>query len=278
MFTVDVEDWFCSPDVPLSEWEGYPIRIEEPIHRILDLLSEHDSYGTFFILGWIAEKRPDLVKEIHRRGHEIASHGYSHRLVYRQTAKQFREDVRKSKAMLEQLKGSQVYGYRAPCFSITSWAFDILAEEGFIYDSSMVPNTLHTVYSRFNLSPSVHSPFTIADGLWEIPLPVYRVGRLNIPWGGGGYFRIYPYPVYQWGVQKILEQRDSFVFYIHPYDLDEDQPQMYSATLPSRFRKYYGLKQSADNLDRLLADFSCTSIQHNYSHLFEGNSQRGFQN
>lgn len=259
-FTVDVEDWFCSPDLTLSEWDGHEIRLERPVHQILDLLDENAATGTFFALGWIAERRPDLIKEIHRRGHEIASHGYSHRLVYQQSPQEFKQDIRMSKDILENIIGSKVYGYRAPCFSMTDWGLDLLIEEGFTYDSSLIPNTFNKLYAKFDLPVSDSIPFKIRDGLWEVPLPVYRVSGVNVPWGGGGYFRIYPYRFFSLGARSIIRKRDSFVFYIHPYDLDPHQPRIFNTSKLNSIRRYSGLDAAYDKLKALLADYSCMSI------------------
>ncbi|WP_282943381.1 polysaccharide deacetylase family protein [Paenibacillus sp. RC67] len=269
-FTVDVEDWFCSPELSLDDWEQYEIRLERPIYDILDLLDERNSTGTFFILGWIAERRPNLIKEIARRGHEIASHGYSHRLVYQQSAQEFRADIRKSKHILEHLTGTQVYGYRAPCFSITLSALDILVEEGFVYDASIIPNTLNSLYSKFNLAPTWLTPFKLKQKLWEIPMPVLYLGPFNIPWGGGGYFRLYPYWLFDSGANRIVKNQGSFIFYIHPYDLDEGQPQIFNTSWINSIRRYYGLKHTTKKLNRLLTNFTCTSIREYHSHIFEG--------
>lgn len=259
-FTVDVEDWFCSPNLSLSEWADCELRLEQPVHQILDLLDEYEATGTFFVLGWIAEKRPDLVKEIYRRGHEIASHGYSHRLVYNQSKLEFKADIRLSKDILEHLIGSKVSGYRAPCFSMTDWGLDILIEEGFAYDSSISPNTPNNLYSKFNLSSKVAHSFKIKDHLWEVPLPAFRLGGVNIPWGGGGYFRIYPYRFFYSGARKIIGDKDYFVYYIHPYDLDYDQPQIFNTSWSNGIRRYYGLRDTYAKIKQLLSDFNCMSI------------------
>ncbi|MCA0757639.1 polysaccharide deacetylase family protein [Paenibacillus sp. N4] len=269
LFTVDVEDWFCSPDLPLSEWETCPIRLERPTHRLLDLLDEHGAEGTFFVLGWIAEKRPELVKEIHRRGHEIASHGYAHRLVHRQTPQEFKQDIKHSKEMLEQLTGTEVRGYRAPCFSMTDWGLELLGEEGFAYDSSIMPNSFNPDGSRVELTKDAPPSFPIDKSLWEIPLPSYRAGGMKIPWGGGGYFRLYPYRLFRTGAEKLMRQNGSFVFYIHPYDLDRDQPRKLGTTWANVIRRYYGLGDTNRKLGRLLSDYSCTSIRRQYPHIGE---------
>jgi polysaccharide deacetylase family protein (PEP-CTERM system associated) len=270
LFTIDVEDWFCSPLLSLSAWEGYELRLEQPLRQLLDLLDENMSTGTFFVLGWIAKKRPDLIKEIQRRGHEIASHGYSHRLVYSQSPKEFQHDIRMSKDILEHLIGTPVYGYRAPCFSLTDWGLDILLEEGFSYDSSIMPNSFNTMYSKFNLASSAAPLFKIKEDLWEIPLPVYRLSGINIPWGGGGYFRIYPYPFFNLGARRIIMNKGSFVFYIHPYDLDSEQPQIFNTSWVNSLRRYYGLGDTYLKIRNLLSDYSCTSINKYYPHLQGG--------
>ncbi|WP_051251323.1 polysaccharide deacetylase family protein [Paenibacillus harenae] len=268
VFTVDVEDWFCSPQLPLSDWEGKELRLEQPIRQILELLDGNEATGTFFVLGWIAERKPDLIKEIHRRGHEIASHGYAHRLVSDQSPKQFQHDIRTSKAILEHIIGEKVYGYRAPCFSMVDWGLDLLAEEGFVYDSSLMPSSSNALYSKFREATQAgQSSFKITERLWEIPLPVCRMGGIAVPWGGGGYFRLYPYPVFQAGARRILKNNGSFVFYIHPSDLDGGQPRIFNTSWLNGFRRYYGLRKSSAKIKHLLSDYTCVSIHHSYPHL-----------
>ena len=205
ILTFDIEDWFTNGrSIKIDQWENYDLRVEKNVHKILLLLEEKQQKGTFFILGWLAEKLPQLVREIHNQGHEIASHGYAHELVYTQTPEIFREDARKSKNILEDLIGLQVYGYRAPCFSITPWAIDILKEEGYMYDSSIALNTFHSVHSKVEISQnSGVNMFEIRENFYEIMLPFYKLGAINIPWGGGGYFRLYPYFIYQSGLRKL---------------------------------------------------------------------------
>ncbi|MDQ8738724.1 polysaccharide deacetylase family protein [Paenibacillus sp. LHD-38] len=226
-----------------------------------------------------AERRPDLIKEIHRRGHEIAFHGYSHRLVYQQSPQEFKQDIRMSKDILENIIGSKVHGYRAPCFSITDWGLDLLIEEGFTYDSSQIPNTFNKLYSKFNLPASDSFPFKIRDGLWEIPLPVYPLNGFNIPWGGGGYFRIYPYRLFSLGASSIIRKRDSFVFYIHPYDLDQHQPRIFNTSKLNGIRRYYGLEAAYNKLKMLLGDYSCMSLNRYYPQIGgEALSERKIRN
>ncbi|WP_223830052.1 polysaccharide deacetylase family protein [Paenibacillus arenilitoris] len=261
MFTVDVEDWFCSPQLPLSDWERREIRLERPVRQMLELLDERKALGTFFVLGWIARKRPGLIKEIHRRGHEIASHGYAHRLVRSQSPGEFRQDIRASKDILEDVTGDEVRGYRAPCFSMTEWGLEMLREEGYAYDSSLMPHRFNQLYNELKRPSDVPASFRIKDKLWEIPLPAYRLGGLRVPWGGGGYFRLYPYSLFKAGAKSILRDRGAFVFYIHPYDLDPDQPRIFNSSLLNGFRRYYGLDGTHDKIRRLMADYAVTSIR-----------------
>lgn len=274
IFTVDLEDWFCSPELTLTDWKRYPFRLERPTHLLLDMLDEKNAKGTFFVLGWIAERKPDLVKEIHRRGHEIASHGYAHRLVSQQSRLEFKEDVRHSKIILEQLTGSEVRGYRAPCFSMTEWGLELLEEEGFDYDSSLMPNSFTDIPDRLSGYLNPGTSFRIRGRLIEYPLPVQRVGGLHIPWGGGGYYRLYPYEVFRYGVQAWLKHHDCFLFYIHPYDLDKDQPRIFRSSWSNSFKRYYGLGGTIRKIERMLADYDCTSIER-YEHQYEGIAYHG---
>ncbi|RJX40004.1 DUF3473 domain-containing protein [Paenibacillus pinisoli] len=274
IFTVDLEDWFCSPELSLADWKRYPFRLEKPTHLLLDMLDEKNAKGTFFVLGWIAEHKPGLVKEIHRRGHEIASHGYAHRLVYKQSRLEFKEDIRHSKTLLEQLTGSEVRGYRAPCFSMTEWGLELLEEEGFNYDSSLMPHSFAGDSGGLGEYPNAGMSFPIKGKLIEYPLPVQRIGNLHIPWGGGGYYRLYPYELFRYGVKSWLKRHDYFLFYIHPYDLDKEQPRIFRSTWSSSFRRYYGLGGTRRKIERMLTEYECTSIEH-YEHQAEGMVSHG---
>ncbi|MDT3425325.1 polysaccharide deacetylase family protein (PEP-CTERM system associated) [Paenibacillus forsythiae] len=260
IFTVDLEDWFTDGrQIQIDSWGKYELVIEANVYAILDLLSKHNAKATFFILGWIACKKPHLIQEIHAMGHEIASHGYAHELVYTLPEEKFRHDVRKSKQALEDIIGAEVIGYRAPCFSMTWRGLDILKNEGFIYDSSIVPRTCHDLYSR--LYERVEQPFfEIADHFWELSLPALSIGSVQIPWGGGGYFRFCPYPLFQYGIRKSISSRNPYIFYIHPYDLDPKQPRRTDYSLLNRLRRYYGLKSARNKLERLIGQFECKSI------------------
>ncbi len=267
ILTFDIEDWFTNGrNIKIDQWEKYDLRVEKNVHQILSLLEESKQNGTFFILGWVAEKLPQLIKEIYNQGHEIASHGYSHELVYTQTQEVFTEDVYKSKRILEDLVGDQIYGYRAPCFSITPWAIDILRKEGFKYDSSISLNSFN-YYNKFTNYQSFSSKgiFEIRKDFYEIMLPSYKIGSINIPWGGGGYFRLYPFKIYQKGLEIIGGKNNSFTFYLHPYEIDVDQPRVQGISVVERIRRYYGLKYTHKKLSLLLDEYKFKTAKEYYT-------------
>jgi polysaccharide deacetylase family protein (PEP-CTERM system associated) len=267
ILTFDIEDWFTNGrSIKIDRWENYDLRVEQNVYQILSLLEEKKQKGTFFILGWVAEKLPQLIREVHNQGHEIASHGYSHELVYTQTQEIFREDVYKSKKILEDLVGAQVHGYRAPCFSITPWAIDILRKEGYMYDSSISLNS----FNRFNQNIDIQNNsneniFEIRKDFYEIMLPSYQIGSINIPWGGGGYFRLYPFKIYQSGLRKIKSKNTPFTFYLHPYEIDFDQPRVQGVGVIERIRRYYGLKYAYKKLSLLLENYKFVSAKEYYT-------------
>lgn len=274
IFTVDLEDWFTDGrQITMNSWNAYELRLEATVHRLLELLALYRCKATFFALGWIARKRPRLIRLIHEMGHEIASHGYAHELVYTLSPSQFRQDVRASKRVLEDIIGDRIWGYRAPCFSITDWGLRILEEEEFHYDSSIVPSTCHDLYSRLYTSVK-HPVFNVTERLWELSLPVLGIGRAKLPWGGGGFFRLYPYSLYQYGIQTWLSSGKPFVFYIHPYDLDPGQPRQSHLFGLNRFRRYYGLQTAEYKLERLLKQFSGRSILESYPFLQHQNKPK----
>ena len=259
--TVDVEDYFhvsvFDGLLPRSSWDTLESRVCKNTLRLLDIFDEYAVRGTFFVLGWVAERFPDLVRRLVSRGHEIASHGYAHRLVYDQTPAAFREDVRRAKRLLEDASGQQVLGYRAPSYSITPrslWALDVLVEEGYGYDSSIFPIR----HDRYGIAVSERRPYRIerpAGSLVEFPGSTARVGPLNLPIAGGGYFRILPYRWTRWGISRVnrLEQR-SVVFYLHPWEIDPGQPRLAAGRLGT-FRHYRNLGLTESRLRQLLTDF-----------------------
>jgi polysaccharide deacetylase family protein (PEP-CTERM system associated) len=259
--TIDVEDYFhvsvFDGVVPRSRWSALESRVVRNTERVLALLDDAEVTGTFFILGWVAERYPALVRAIAACGHEIASHGYAHRLVYDQSTKAFRDDVRRAKRLLEDLTGVGVEGFRAPSYSITPrslWALDVLIEEGYRYDASIFP--IH--HDRYGIPVSAPHVYRIRrDGgdLIEVPASTLRVGALNLPVAGGGYFRILPYAWTRWGIERInhVKQRPA-VFYFHPWELDPDQPRL-EGGIVSRFRHYRNLALTEARLARLLLDF-----------------------
>jgi polysaccharide deacetylase family protein (PEP-CTERM system associated) len=265
--TVDVEDYFhvsvFDGIVPRSQWERMESRVVANTARLLDIFDEFDVRGTFFVLGWVAKRHPDLVQRIARRGHEIASHGYAHRLVYDQTAAAFAEDVRSAKQILEDASGRRVLGYRAPSYSITPrslWALDILLQEGYEYDSSIFPIR----HDRYGIPVSDRRPYRIERRLGtlvEVPGSTTRLGPLNLPIAGGGYFRILPYAWTRWGISRVNErERRPIVFYMHPWEIDPDQPRLHVGRL-GRFRHYRNLHLTELRLRRLLTDFRFGTLE-----------------
>lgn len=260
--SVDVEDYFqvsaFESTIDRRDWPTMESRVERNTRRLLDIFDEYSVKSTFFTLGWIAERHPQLVKEIADRGHEIASHGFEHRLIYDQTPDAFRDDVRRAKAVLEQTSGQGVAGYRAPSYSVTTqslWALDVLAEEGYSYDSSIFPIR----HDRYGIPTAPRHPHRLDmvrhGSLVEVPASTVRVGSTNLPVAGGGYFRLLPYWWTRWGIGRVnrTEQRPA-IFYLHPWEIDPEQPRIKAGAL-SRFRHYRNLRQTEPRLRRLLADF-----------------------
>lgn len=273
----DVEDWFQVENlrvaVPRQQWEALPRRVEANTHKILALLREHGTKATFFFLGWVAERCPQLVRDIDRDGHEIASHGYGHELVYCMTSESFRADIRRSKRLLEDLLGKPVLGYRAPSFSIvrkSMWAIDVLKEEGFVYDSSVFPVSLH---DRYGFAECGALPFRWPNGLLEIPLAVYKLRNLGFPVAGGGYFRLFPYAYFKYLLRRLNAKEQRFTFYLHPWELDPGQPRV-RVPLFLRFRHYVNLDKTEQRLSRLLTDFAFERIAVAYNVTEGNNAQR----
>jgi polysaccharide deacetylase family protein (PEP-CTERM system associated) len=264
--TVDVEDYFhvsgFAEAISRDDWDNCPLRVEKNTQCLLDLFDERQVKATFFVLGWVAERARGLVEEIAMRGHEVASHGYSHQLVYNQRPEVFREETLRSKALLEDIIQAPVRGYRAASYSITGrslWALDILAEAGFEYDSSIFP--VH--HDRYGIPDAPRFPYrqTTPNGqsLVEFPLTTVRVFGYKLPIAGGGYFRLYPYPVTRAGL-KLVNNRDKmpFIFYLHPWEIDTDQPSI-SARWKSRYRHYNNIEKCEMRLKKLMSDFNFTT-------------------
>jgi len=265
--SIDVEDYFhvsvFDGIVPRSQWVQMESRVVANTRRFLDIFDEFGVRSTFFVLGWVAERHPELVREIAERGHEVASHGYAHRLVYDQTPSAFRQDVRRAKQLLEGAAGRRVVGYRAPSYSITPrslWALDVLIEEGYEYDSSIFP--IH--HDRYGIAVSDRRPYRIhreAGSLIEVPGSTTRVGPLNLPVAGGGYFRILPYWWTRWGIDRVNRtERRPVVFYLHPWEIDPQQPRLRSASL-GQFRHYRNLHDTEPRLRQLLRDFRFAPVK-----------------
>jgi polysaccharide deacetylase family protein (PEP-CTERM system associated) len=279
--SIDVEDYFqvsaferiCPPE----SWGSYEYRVQANTERILDHLDEFNVKATFFVLGWIAQRFPELVRGIASRGHEVASHGYAHRRVTSQNRREFSEDIRKSKALLEDLIDRPVLGYRAPSFSISSsslWAFDELVEAGYIYDSSVFP-VRHDLYGIPNWPRFSFCVRRRGDADWapasgdggdirivEIPITTLRLTGRNIPIAGGGYFRLFPYRLTSWGLHRINRiEKKPFVFYLHPWELDPAQPRINGAGWKSHFRHYLNLDKTEDRFLHLLQEFSFAPLK-----------------
>ncbi len=266
--TVDVEDYFHVSGfaglVRPEDWPRFESRVEGNTRKLLEIFATHKVSATFFVLGWVAERNPTLVQAIHRAGHEVACHGYTHTLVYQSTPEDFRKDVRRAKKLLEDVAGTPVDGYRAPSFSIVKsslWALDILGEEGFHYDSSIFPIR----HDRYGVPDAHRFPHRCqtrnGNGLAEFPISTSRVWGVNLPVGGGGYFRLLPYAMTRWAIQRLnnVEQRPAVV-YIHPWELDPAQPRV-PGPLVGRFRHYVNLHTTESKLHRLLDGFSFQGLR-----------------
>ena len=262
-FTVDVEDWYQVADfdavLPFDAWDRYESRVTRNTEAVLSLLEEHGVKGTFFVLTWNAERHPEVVRRIHDAGHEIATHGYAHRIVYEQTPAEFRGDVERAKKTLEDLIGEPVLGYRAPSFSFTRdslWAPDVLLELGFHYDSSVFP----VRDALYGLPDAERFPYVIRerDGrkLIEFPITTVSVLGRNLPLGGGAYLRVLPYLYMRWGMRRVnrAEGRSALV-YVHPWEIDPGQPRLKTAGKRGFSSHYVNLGRTEAKLRRLLRDF-----------------------
>ncbi|TCI05594.1 DUF3473 domain-containing protein [Corallincola luteus] len=261
--TIDVEDYFqveaFAKLVDRNKWDSYERRVAGSTRKALSLFQQHDAKATFFILGWVAEREPELVREILAAGHEVASHGYAHQHVCGLTPEQFREDIVRAKGILEDIGGCAVQGYRAPCFSIDQdnhWAHEIIMETGHQYSSSIYP-IKHDLYGVPN-APT--EPFRLPNGLLEIPASTLPLGGKNLPISGGGYFRLLPLMISQWALKQHAKRHGQVVFYFHPWELDTEQPRMVDASRKSKFRHYLNLDRMEPRLSKLLNNFQWQSM------------------
>lgn len=265
LFTVDVEEHFqvsaFETRVPRGQWDSQPSRVARNVDILLDLLARFRATGTFFTLGWVADRHPGVVRRIAEAGHELASHGWWHRRVTTLTPGEFREDVRSSKAILEDVSGQVVNGYRAPSFSIVpghEWAFDVLLEESYTYDSSLFP-IKRPGYGYPHIPPVPHVIRRPAGTLYELPPATTVLGGVRIPAAGGGYLRQFPFALIRRAFRENLERGVPGMFYVHPWEVDPGQPRI-AADWLTRVRHYRGLAQTLPRMERLLAEFRFASV------------------
>jgi polysaccharide deacetylase family protein (PEP-CTERM system associated) len=259
--SIDLEDWFCAHNlgIRIQDWQSCELRVSPNTMRILDLLDQHQTRATFFVLGWIAERVPELVQEIERRGHEIATHGYSHTLLTETTPAEFEADLCRALEVTRRLVKQPILGFRAPSFTIinkTLWALDVLARNGIKYDSSVFPVRFHPDYGIPDAALSIHR----IGAMTEVPMSVARVLGRNIPCCGGGYFRVFPYTVTRWLMRQCHREGRPVVFYVHPWEVDPGQPRV-RLSFSKSFRHYMNLNRTLARLDRLLNDFEFAPLQ-----------------
>jgi polysaccharide deacetylase family protein (PEP-CTERM system associated) len=287
LLTIDVEDWFQVENfknyIPFSSWPSYELRVEKNSHRILDLLDsitlepssllasqlpsrQNSPKASFFVLGWLAERLPGLVREIHSRGHEVASHGYNHNLCNQQSCEDLKKDLKDSKKLLEDIIGSQVYGYRAPSFAINNDILQVIEDCGYLYDSSYNSFAMHERYGRLDLSKNENKGVAvkISNNFYELPISNIKfsiqnskskIQKLQLPWGGGGYFRIIPLSLFKMGVNSILNKNKAYIFYMHPWEIDSKQPRIKEASYFFKFRHYVNLHKNASKFSSFIKYF-----------------------
>lgn len=264
LLTFDVEDWFqvenFKPYIEFSTWNSFELRVEKSTRVILALL---DSFpfkpkATFFILGWIAEKLPGLVREIQKLGHEVASHGTNHHLCTFLGEKELLQDLMDSRKQLEEITGHKISGYRAPSFAVSDAILQLIEKAGYTYDSSYNSFSAHGRYGIIDLSRAKKEEglFKTSDHFYELPLSNLNLFGKIFPLGGGGYFRLYPFALFKWGMKSILEKENCFTFYAHPWEFDPDQPRVEQASPGFRFRHYINLDKTETKLGALIDTFS----------------------
>lgn len=272
--SIDVEDWYHVENlrrvVPRHTWQAQQLRVDRAMDHMLELMAKWNVKATCFVLGVVAERAPELVRRIADAGHEIASHGHRHELVSELKPAEFRADVAESKQLLEDMTGQRVRGYRAPSFSLTEWAFPILRDVGFEYDSSLFPTTIaHDRYGKLAWLNAREGPIVRHGGLTEVSMSCLSLGAHALPWAGGGYFRLMPYRVFKLGVERILSSGKPYVFYIHPWELDVTQPRLGGLRRTERIRHYLNLEKTESRWISLLRDFRWMTIGELLSQLEE---------
>ena len=266
LLSVDVEDWFqvdnLKQAITRDSWDGNVSRVERNVDVILGLLDKYNSTATFFILGWIAERFPQVVKKIHQQSHEVACHGYNHELVYSLSPENFRPDVIRTQNILEDTIGESIIGYRAPNFSITDWAIDVLISLGFKYDSSLFLTFAHNRYGKLtDYKVPADSVFELKNGFHQVMLSNNEYAGIKLPWSGGFYFRFIPYGIFKSGIDKILKDKGIYIFYIHPWEFDPKQPRVKNINLQYKFRHYTNLRKTEAKFIRLLNDYKFLPIR-----------------
>ena len=262
LLTVDLEDWFQVENLrghyPHSCWQECESRIKASTNALLQLFERHQIACTFFVLGWLAERYPELIQQIVSNGHEIASHGYSHKLCTELSPEELREDLQKSRRLLQEISGQPVSGYRAPSFSVTSDLIDLLAKTGYTYDSSYNSFSMNSRYGRLEGAWNKTSTGLLqaANGLYEIAVSNLEIAGKIFPWGGGGYFRLYPSFVFTKGAQSIISWQNYYMFYCHPWEFDAGQPRVKGLRPDFRFRHYVGIAGNLKKMDAFLTKFS----------------------
>ncbi|MBT8349731.1 MAG: DUF3473 domain-containing protein [Deltaproteobacteria bacterium] len=276
LITVDVEDWFqvenFKPYIPFSTWPQKELRVEKNVHRLLNLFdtfneqrTTNDGHkkksmkATFFVLGWLAKRIPHLINEIHDRGHEVASHGFSHNLCAEQSSHSLKQDLLDSKKLLEDTIGYSVNGFRAPSFSINNDILKVIENCGYLYDSSFNSFAIHGRYGKLLLNCNSRRgiSYQVSNSFFELPVSNVSIGKdFVLPWAGGAYFRLIPFPIFKCGVSNILNKKNAYLFYMHPWEIDPDQPRVNKASSTCKFRHYINLDKTFSKLYRFIEQFS----------------------
>jgi len=268
--TIDVEDYFqvgaFEKLISPKDWDSMPMRVERNTNLLMEIFDEQEVRATFFCLGWVAERFPELVRRIVDEGHELASHGTMHQRASAQSRDEFKNDVGGAKRLLEDISGKPLIGYRAPSFSFTKsnqWVYEVLAEEGYRYSSSVYP----VAHDHYGIPDAPRSRYQTDAGVDEIPLSTLNMFGKNFPISGGGYFRLYPYEITRWSLKKFVKNESfPYIFYMHPWEVDPDQPRVEGASAKSRFRHYLNLSRVEGRLKSLLKDFHWGSMAEVYGY------------